>query len=773
MPHTYSTSCPDCGGGPCNAVPLAASSVTFASESSGSQQQRRELQLSRRIDGSCMPIQTMLSTTLWNIANLGGGFGFPAVRDDAVIFAIAAILHQARTDVCVILELMEHALRPRKPCTVAYNLEKLYWYNFPIDELQFQSLVIGYDRGAVFSSHPDAPVLHDLGVDFFWERVELDKLVSECSEAELDARERGIAALKDILAQTMDGFWSAATTVHPELGEDQRAVLLERFRKICMSLDSGGPEKQRQRELEYAQKLKLHALTAKHSGIRELLRIRDAMNAIAGTMIYDCWPPRIPAVDDNLQRIYTHGETYGYIYRRDRCRLADVLWLRKFPGGEFTKRAPLLAVFRVAGGCGFDAQASVLAYHAPSDSERNTAARTADFRALIAACNFVRKMNQLVVLASDLNINTLGTDTIGHCDLTQSVGELFDAMTNVEGFLSSTKFHGGQTTLRCTAIQPPLLQVLNGLAKDRGLPLPVVRLIEQYARHTRFEERYNAFDKIAVIGGHSLVTQSWENVVPLLQALALESEARLFMKVLGDRWWLYLLSSQCADQLRAMRALVPDMAAAMRAYANNRPFTEKLEMNLMLQLLKLARLMSDHIPITASYCFGAPTPLNLGALLNTMSDQDDEYEDEPEPVDTVAQYMVQDEHNPIGLETRTRTFHDALTRLGLREGYATPRGHNCLLHTMAQFRAGEWACPDDFGEERRLLGYLPHEMIDMDEHLDMILTNAGLHVQVYVLADDGNLEPGGVLGAAAAEDGSNVRYMLHYGAHYEPLWKTG
>src|SRR5262245_50312360 len=103
MAHTYSANCPDCGGGYCQ-QPLPCYEASTAAEGGGeTQEKRRRLVLNRHVDSTVMPIQATLQVTLWNIANLGGGFGFPAVRDYSVIFAIAAVLHQARSGIYVVL----------------------------------------------------------------------------------------------------------------------------------------------------------------------------------------------------------------------------------------------------------------------------------------------------------------------------------------------------------------------------------------------------------------------------------------------------------------------------------------------------------------------------------------------------------------------------------------------------------------------------------------------------------------------------------------------
>jgi hypothetical protein len=56
-----------------------------------------------------------LTIMVWNIANLGGGFGYPIERDQCVIDAIATTIVNANVDVCIVLEVKRHGQPPSPP----------------------------------------------------------------------------------------------------------------------------------------------------------------------------------------------------------------------------------------------------------------------------------------------------------------------------------------------------------------------------------------------------------------------------------------------------------------------------------------------------------------------------------------------------------------------------------------------------------------------------------------------------------------------------------
>ena len=68
-------------------------------------------------DSSGLAIVTYkdLRIMVWNIANLGGGFGYPAERDDAVIKAIADAIAWSVPDIVIVLEVKRFSQPPARP----------------------------------------------------------------------------------------------------------------------------------------------------------------------------------------------------------------------------------------------------------------------------------------------------------------------------------------------------------------------------------------------------------------------------------------------------------------------------------------------------------------------------------------------------------------------------------------------------------------------------------------------------------------------------------
>lgn len=113
--RTYPT-----GGGSGSGSPSRASnsaSVRRSSDGDAAAETSNALALPRPV-----PLRIMV----WNIANLGGGFGYPIKRHDAVIAATAQVIDFYRPDVLVVLEIMRKANPPAEPRFYKpYSLESL------------------------------------------------------------------------------------------------------------------------------------------------------------------------------------------------------------------------------------------------------------------------------------------------------------------------------------------------------------------------------------------------------------------------------------------------------------------------------------------------------------------------------------------------------------------------------------------------------------------------------------------------------------------------
>lgn len=107
------------------------------------------------------------------------------------------------------------------------------------------------------------------------------------------------------------------------------------------------------------------------------------------------------------------------------------------------------------------------------------------------------------------------------------------------------------------------------------------------------------------------------------------------------------------------------------------------------------------------------------------------------------------------------------------EGEATPEDNNCLIHALDQLRADDPNVPQpNFNEIRQGMGALRQVGQEQSPHISLTQANPlaqrlGLHVTVLALGYGGEV---GLIGQIGREDGRKV-YLLHFGAHYIPLWE--
>ena len=154
---------------------------------------------------------------------------------------------------------------------------------------------------------------------------------------------------------------------------------------------------------EYEQHVQRQEQTTKtHPGIRELGQIEAALDAG-----WSAWPnlSELDAKRDEVMNVYKARETCGLLVREPwslarACR----------PGDGFEKREPY--VFNLDGPGG--ATATLIGYHAPSDSPGNSAARASDFAALKDVCAEAAK-DAPAFLLGDLNVDTSVT-TLSNVD---------------------------------------------------------------------------------------------------------------------------------------------------------------------------------------------------------------------------------------------------------------------------------------------------------------------------------------------------------------------
>lgn len=100
------------------------------------------------------------------------------------------------------------------------------------------------------------------------------------------------------------------------------------------------------------------------------------------------------------------------------------------------------------------------------------------------------------------------------------------------------------------------------------------------------------------------------------------------------------------------------------------------------------------------------------------------------------------------------------------EGQATPEGHNCLIHTLAQLEANDPNVMPDFVQERLTYGLPTGATIDVGTTGHLMAVTRGLHVQIYAIGYGGAVQNMTSVGNAA---GTNCT-ILQFGAHFVPLW---
>ncbi|WP_164000643.1 OTU domain-containing protein [Pyxidicoccus caerfyrddinensis] len=351
----------------------------------------------------------------------------------------------------------------------------------------------------------------------------------------------------------------------------------------------------------------------KHDGIREFLRIRDALNALSGDA-YDSWPAKLP--EDTDKSLYTERETYGLLWKKATVApdLDNVGFISAFASEfEFSKRQPLRFPFQLKKAASGPAIVLV-PWHAPAPSATNATARSKDFPAFVRYCEAERKAKRLGMLLSDLNVNTVsGSTSVEHCDGTLEVGALFRGISGkADAYRQFPAQVGTQSTLAVSKFRPWLIPDLleqedpsAKKAKDLVNKLQsnfveghfktsqgLLDFIQGFNKDFTPQHRMSAsaYDKILPICGRADrwklgFKSTW--AIPFPHALALEEEAEFFRarEQLSEalKPFAFLLATHAKETLKDLRA-----------YAEQPGKAKKLE-----ELMLLARELSDHLPIVA------------------------------------------------------------------------------------------------------------------------------------------------------------------------------
>lgn len=352
----------------------------------------------------------------------------------------------------------------------------------------------------------------------------------------------------------------------------------------------------------------------KHDGIREFLRIRDALNVLAGDA-YASWPAAVPADED--KSLYRQGETYGVLWKKASVapELGQVQFVPDFASDfKFEKRPPLRFPVKLSKAASGPAIALV-PWHAPAPSKQNATARSKDFPSFVRYCEAERKAKRLGMLLSDLNVNTVsGSTTVEHCDGELQVGALFQGISGRAAHGAFPAQVGTQSTLAVSKFRPWLVPdlldkedasaktarelvdklqakfVKGHFSTSQGL----LEFIQGFSKDFTPQHRMgaSAYDKILPICGREDrwrlgYKSSW--AVPFPHALALLEEAEFFRS-----------EEQLPPRLRKFAFLLAKNAKKtledLRAYAEQPSKAAKLE-----DLMQVGRELSDHLPVIAEW----------------------------------------------------------------------------------------------------------------------------------------------------------------------------
>ncbi|MBU8898348.1 hypothetical protein KRR26_22305 [Corallococcus sp. M34] len=209
-----------------------------------------------------------------------------------------------------------------------------------------------------------------------------------------------------------------------------------------------------------------------HAGLREFLRIRDALNNQCrerGEEPYLSWPDAVP--DKPRKGLYTQDEAYGVLWRKSKVEVdeAGVVYLSTYLAkrsrteedtsskmelqdiedeetaqddderdvhSHFIKREPIRVPVKLAQVKGAPS-VGIVAWHPPAPGVRNQEARGKDFPSFLRYCQEERKAKALGVLLSDLNIDTArpknttapdGTPLIDTCVPNLSFNQFFGTL---------------------------------------------------------------------------------------------------------------------------------------------------------------------------------------------------------------------------------------------------------------------------------------------------------------------------------------------------------
>ena len=494
----------------------------------------------------------------WNVANLGGGFGYPARRHPNQIERTATILQESGADIIVILEVLDRN-RPY-PRRSSFRLElsssghanRLILKTFK-DYTNFLGKAIKAAAKYAIALAPNDG-----------EKDAINDLLTGLDSGDLEQRKTTIGALFDgigtaCLARTgnamlspADKVWMSAEIAAQmccDIDENtgvsrapcaipvEYGQILELSSEIKPARPQGFRNQKRLKELrkQLAKAYKRLRVAAEgrlaissatnrplmsavyshlfgiagqitavsneaqfgsHNGLRELQRIGECLRSKGSE--YEWFAGRDPKTDDPR---YTAGETYGFFFKRTKFDLADItlcdFWANF--SGKGHARAPQIAWFHLKK---FGSPLGVIAYHPPSNSPKHKHTRGVGFKLLMQHCQALQVARKgIVMLAFDSNIDTtFAAEGISNCTPPMAIKEFFG------DWLDNSIFTSGGTSLRKSVREPliPVLQTLLPLDADTGqrsamTMSEVNNLAESFLRGPDFDQVLSAFDKIVPV----------------------------------------------------------------------------------------------------------------------------------------------------------------------------------------------------------------------------------------------------------------------------------
>jgi len=381
---------------------------------------------------------------MWNIANLGGGFGYPVKREPSVIGKIAHILVETHAFLCVILEVLDHS-RPFEQRSLLTDFQGQE-IKLPRDlrgrasvPQLLDSFIRTIQAKSVGIGTPEIPADEGLMGTLWRLWRHYGKWIM--SDKKWPARDKKLWDAMNALAVPMaeDAVMKLGDVEEGESGVNKAIggfahnvafVLTKEFRS--KESEKAGPA----------------AVDAKNkdAGVDELRNIHAAMGG--------AYVLTFPETSDGRPD-YRSNESYGFIYSTN---IVEAVTEPQFLEG-FAGRPPALIWVKIKDQ---DRRIGVIAWHPPSDSLVNSDMRTADFRAFSSLCNNLRASHQqdILLLAFDANIDTCGVANsdwqIPHCE-GWTVHQFFREVSNGEPWPQKYGHCDYLTSLRRYHKQPEVM----------------------------------------------------------------------------------------------------------------------------------------------------------------------------------------------------------------------------------------------------------------------------------------------------------------------------